>query len=315
MRITTYLITSIITVFLILQTVFAQELRENIHSNIKTYMNELRNNDRISIDSKDITAGETNTVLEILKSYENDTSPRVRERALTYGWSIAKDNPDPGLRREVVSRLVNGLNDPDNLVWQHAGEHLRDFNEKDFTDTTRTVLHQLFIKGDPERINYVIRVIGVANMKEEMDKFGELLIDETKIDSSRLRYGSAGWAARLARARMGSKADIAHVIELVDMVPHNITRVTYLLHHIGYIRQPEAIEVLKRYLNSDERLPRVKDTVPGSRYCQYALGLLTQIIEEFPVKRNDIGIYSQSEIDQARKWMKNKKNWINSIRR
>ncbi len=311
----TYLITLIMTIFLISQITLAQEPKEKIANDLATMMQQTRDEMPITISSKDIlAAGEPHVALELLKPYEKDISPRVRERAYTVGWQIAKSSRYSKVRQEVTARLVKALSDPNGLVWQQASERLLDFNSADFTNVTKETIHQIFIKGDPVRENYIVRVIGVANMQDEMTTLKKLLIDETKYDSVGKWYGTVGWAARLARARMGSKADIARAIELVEVVPNDVTRVTTLLRHIAYIRQSEAIKVLHRYLNSDERLPRVKETVPGARYSQYALDLLAQIIEGFPIK--SVGPnYSQSEIELAREWMKNKDNWIHSIRK
>jgi hypothetical protein len=59
---------------------------------------------------------------------------------------------------------------------------------------------------------------------------------------------------------------------------------------------------LIRYLFSGEKLPSVKETAPGTPVTEYALDLLAQIIEDFPIKSKGIG-YSDAEIQAARDWI------------
>jgi hypothetical protein len=55
-----------------------------------------------------------------------------------------------------------------------------------------------------------------------------------------------------ARARMGVKEDILRCIDLVESHPDEDYRVTWLLHGLSYVRQPEVINYLQKYLNSDK---------------------------------------------------------------
>lgn len=298
-----------IAYFLIIRITFAQESRNDIANTLSTMMNNIRNEKPVT-NSKKMLAEDPNIVLELLTTYEKDGSPRVRERAYALIWQIAKPHPNPKVRQEATSRLLNGLKDPEPLVWQQSSKYLSDFNSEDFSENTRVDIRQFLNEKEPRR--EIIRIVGIANMQEEMEMLEKLLIDEPKYETglqSGRWYGTVGWAARLARARMGSKVDISRAIELVEAEPDDIVRVTVLLKDIAYIRQPEAIKLLHKYLESDKRLPSVKPSIPGTGYSQYALDLLAQLIKDFPVKSVGPGGYSQSEIDLARKWMSTQKEF------
>lgn len=307
---------SLMIFFLIIQVSFAQMPREKIADLLSAIMDQVRNKKPMTIDNKNILAQDPKATLELLKPYERDTSPLVRYHAFTQDWQIARSYPSPKVRQEVTARLVEGLRDIEPLVWKHSSKYLLDFNSEDFTEATKAAINQLLDEKEPRQD--IVRIAGVANMQEKMDKLEKLLIDESAYGTGLYTgkwYGTLGWAARLARARMGSKADISRAIKLVESEPDEVIRVTILLHDIAYIRQPEAIEVLQQYFESDKRLPQVKETAPGTSYHQYAVDLLTEIIRNFPLKKKCVGCYTQSDIELAREWMRVKHNWVDFIQK
>lgn len=158
-----------------LNLVHAEEPKIAVEGLLTQYMNEIRSREKVTINSKNIVSAEPETALVALKSFEKDSSPKVREQALALGWLIAKDNKNPEIRQEMTARLVKGLSDPESLVWQHAAQYLLDFNSEDFTETAKEGVHQIFIKGNPEREKYIVRIIGVVDMKEEMARLEKLL--------------------------------------------------------------------------------------------------------------------------------------------
>jgi hypothetical protein len=288
----------------------AQESGINVSELLTKKMNQVRKNETITINNSAILSADPNIILAELKSFEGDPSPKVRLSAYTIGWKLANRSELPRIRKEVVNRLLKGSNDPDPIVWQQTSKHLLDFRSEDFSDTSKVSIRQLIKKDSPRRI--MVLVAGVANMQDEISTLKKLLIDESKYESglySGKWYGTVGWAARLALGRMGSKEHIKRAIEMVESEPNLVIRVTRLLKDLSYIRQIEVIKVLQRYLDSDDRLPRLRPNVPGTRYAQHALDLLAQVLEDFPVKSVGPGGYSQSEIDICRKWMNEQNKW------
>ena len=115
------------------------------------------------------------------------------------------------------------------------------------------------------------------------------------------------WAALRARARMGIKEDIARCIELVGSHPDEDYRVGWLLKELSYVRQPEVVDYLHKYLKSEKvRESKGPDTVVGT-YAQHAAKALAQMLRGFP-GRKDIG-GDKDTIELRRKWMAEQKQW------
>ena len=259
------------------------------------------------ITDSDVACANPDALLAALEEYESDPSRDVRRMAYVVDWMVAKEHKSARVRREVVERLLKGFADPEPLVWQDAGRRLMSFESGAFSSKAKASLRSMLSTERPRREAALLA--GVAGLDDQKPRLRGLLIDEQKYDSSGRWYGSVGWCARLALARMGSKQDVARCIELVESEDSDVERVTRLLHHLAYIRQPEVIPVLQRYLESDERLPPVKETAPGTRFAQYSLGILIQIVAGFPVVHKWPGSYSESELATAQKWMREQKGF------
>ena len=309
MRFVIHFFISLVMSLSMLQAVYAQEATQNVGELLSKKMSQVRKNEPVTISDDSILAADPKGVLGKLILFEQDPSPSVRHSAYTIAWQIARRNEDVRIRQEVVRRLLIASNDPEPLVWQQASMRLLSFNAEDFSGAAKSLVRERISEYTPKR--EMVLVAGVANIQGEMNRLRKMLIDESGYEKgphSGRWYGTVGWAARLALSRMGSEEDIAHAISMVVAEPDPVIRVTRLLNDLAYIRQPQVIEILKRYLQIDERLPRIKETVPGTRYCQYALNLLAQILEGFPIRSVGPGGYSQSEIDNAREWMNTQLN-------
>lgn len=287
-------------------------LAQDSHRDLADRMSDMfgKRQEREAVDSipGKVLAEQPERALDLLVPYEQHDSARIRWVAYAHYWSLGVSSPDPGIRQQVTSRLVDACNDPDSLVWQYASRRLLSFEEADFTDDSKAVLHRL-LRDDRLRRKDIIWVVGVADMREELPTLKSFLVDESKhMTSSRSGkwYGGPSWPARLARARMGVQEDVQRAIELVELEEDPVTRVTRLLKHLGYTHQPAAFEYIATYLDSEERLPRVKDTVPGTLCAQYAMDVLAQNLPGFPAKRDNIGAHTQAEIIRAREWMKSR---------
>jgi hypothetical protein len=173
-------------------------------------------------------------------------------------------------------------------------------DREDFTDEAKDAIHTIMASSSPNK-GRVIALCGVADMRDEISTLRAMLVDESKLEPD-LRY-KASWRARLGLARMGSQTDMAQCIHVFQCEPLPVRRVTALLGHLAFTRQPEVIPVLREYLDNDETLPSEREGRPGPRYCLYAMDVLAKTIEGFPVN-HDEGSYSQEQIDTAREWMK-----------
>lgn len=254
-------------------------------------------------------------ILEILGKYENDPCWPVRKLAYLYEVELANLQPTKEIRHEVSKRLVNALIDPNSGLSGDASSWLLTFREGDFSVESKKRIKDALLTKERPGIG-LIKIAGVAGTKETLPRLGELLIDEDVYRNNpnpnnqiRKWYYAVGWNARLARARMGIKGDIEKCIRLVDSEPHRGIGALTPLNDIGYIRQPEAIEFLKSYVFSDETIGQVELTVPGEPVASYVMGILTDCLENFPIKKKEQRGYTQEEIELFRKWMSEQKEW------
>lgn len=248
-------------------------------------------------------------LLGLITNCNKETSHLARRKALIYEVKIANLHPTKEIRQEVVNRLVTTMVEPNSVVGHDARELLLDFSKDTFNTNTKDILHNALAQKNPSR--QVIEICGIADMKEELPRLKELTIDEIEYSKSNDPfekvypfYLTNGWEARLARARMGIKEDIIKCIELSESVKDINERVLRLLPGIGYIRQPEAIEYLKKYLDSDEQLAPLSPGRPGIPVSHYTLRILSESLKNFP----DVW-QGGKDIEYYRKWASEQKEW------
>jgi hypothetical protein len=264
----------------------------------------------IRITDEQLKVADPNEVLALLATYEKTGSRSRRHLAYFYEVQLAHLQPKLEVRQEVTKRLVNAILDPNSGVSGHACSWLLSFKEEDFTDTTKATISRAMTQKEPSMC--LIRICGVANIKEQLPLLKELLIDELEYKAKSEKsagvmwYHLLGWQSRLARARMGVQEDINKCIELAEAEENLDNRVIVLLSDIGYIRQPDTIRYLQKYLESDEK---VSPEALGEPVASYAMDILAESLSNYPIKRKKIRSYSQDEINLCRKWMSEQKEW------
>ncbi len=245
-------------------------------------------------------------VFGLFSKYENDPCWIVREQTYRQEVYFANLQPKPEIRQEVVCRLIKAFVDPNSGLSGQASTWLLTFNEKDFNNGAKGIIRKVMEKPGKG----TVLICGVANIQEELPHLKELLVDELEYEKRTREpwWFQLSWNARLARARMGVEEDIEMCI---DMIEHEVdsTNTFELLGSLGYIRQPQAIESLKRYLESDLRLPQVKLTVPGERYASYVTHILADCLSNFPIEKREGRGYTMEEIELCRKWMSEQTEW------
>lgn len=310
------------SIFIFTITIIANGNNIEISKQIKDYIESYRISEKrpeIKITNEQLKEADPNKILEVLLPYENDSEEFVRRVTHRTLVRIANFHPDnKKVRQEVVMRLTeSGFNKTDN----EATGLLMEFNSRDFNQQSKYLIRKALdeAKIQKDTSPSFIRLCGIADMKEELPLLKELLIDEKNyeggigINKSKLNWinwiSSTGWNARLARSRMGVKEDIIKCLELAESIEDPDERVLRILPAIGYIRQPEAIEYLKKYLESNKRLPSETPNTKGSLYALRALHILAACLKNFPVEQKESRGYTQEELDLCRKWMSEQKEW------
>ena len=282
---------------------------------MEALMSQHRNQDIVSIRSDELVKSYGIKLMPSIEQYLKDPSERVRWTACVLLWQLRKhDSTSPAERQHIVYLLVERLNDSSGLVHQAAPNRLLDFSAADFSEASKNLLKNFLTERLEKKaeVRDIVLVVGVANMKTELSVLEGLLIDETQYEKkphAGVWYGTTGWAARKARARMGVEKDIHRCIKLVTSEPDPIVRYAILFDDLQYVRQPQIIPVLSKYLHSPEpSLVVESDSVLlPARY--WAVGALAKILQDFPIKKDAELLYREEDIEVCRNWMLAQKKW------
>ena len=275
-----------------------------------------------------------------LEEYVADPCSRVRWYAYRSVMLLGLDVNDLQARQEIVAKLLMGVRD-DAYNSGYLSRWLLQFTSTDFSEASRQLLRELLVPAMVDARTKpredIILLAGVPDLKSELPRLKQF-VDEHEgrlkqqheqnlaewaqtvekmperrqarfADSLLKQYwqNSLVWAALRARARMGVEEDIARCIALVESHPDEDYRVAWLLKELSYVRQPEVVDYLHKYLKSEKvRESKGPDTVVGT-YAQHAAKALAQMLRGFP-GRKDIG-GDKETIELRRKWMAEQKEW------
>lgn len=240
-------------------------------------------------------------ILNFLKRYERDASIAVRLRVQAIKAKIAMQSTDTLIRQRVVEDFINNSADPDESIAQYSYARLLTFKEHDFSPRARSNLAGMFAKHREDR-DFIL-LTGTAQVRELKPLLQSIAAGFDRKDAGWLR--SMAWYACLALARMGDTKKMDQIIAAVELELDPVVRVTRLLPFVAYTRQPEAITLLQKYLESMEKLPSVKESAMGTGFNQYALEYLAQSLDDFPIKPRGVG-YTAKEIDVAKQFLQEK---------
>jgi hypothetical protein len=134
---------------------------------------------------------------------------------------------------------------------------------------------------------------------------GTLSKQSGDLKSHRL-YASPAWAATLALARMGEKESTEYVIAQVRRERDLILRSTSLFDDLAYTRQPAAFNLLREYLNSQARMPQVKDNVPGQLEAVRAATQFALYAKGCPVQGDAV---VEADVPKIAKWASAQTSW------
>lgn len=295
MKAVAILAVTITVVLLGTQCAQADEVRSDAARLVDQYMAELRSRATKTVQTKDILAGNPDAVLCRLELYETDSDRTVRYETWNLEWRLAVRSTDPAFTRKVTSKLVNALTDKDKGVANLASRYLMGMSSEDFSPESKEIVRRL---ASGKKGEGVVLLSAVVGLNDQMPFLRGLLKDEQ--EKRKEGYG-VWWRARIALARLGSSADTAECIRVVESEKDPLYLGT-LLKYLALTHQPEVIPVLQRYLDSDSILaPEGEDH--GPLYArEEALKVLALFLQDFPVR--DRGYYPKKDIATAREWMR-----------
>jgi hypothetical protein len=228
-------------------------------------------------------------------------APDFDTRIMTVAWigTILHRTQDASTQESAISLLLTvAETDREGGLDDHAAKVLTALPGKAFNTEARSRVGKLLTRKEPPR--EIVLLAGVIGDSAFDTRLRALASHYN--ESSPPRYGSNDWAAQLALARLGDAPSIEHVIKRLDAA-NDENDLIRMFPDLGYIRQPEAVALLKKFLFSDARLRPTNPGMPGGRIAGYAVYELAKMLEGFPVKIEESKGYGESEIAKARAWM------------
>lgn len=249
-------------------------------------------------DLPKILAGDPAEILPLLAAHEKDRMKEVRWEAYALAWQLGALSKDREVRRKCVDQLAAGLADEDASNWQWNASRLVGFNPAEFSPAAQAQVRTML--QDDNRATDAAVVAGAAGMNDlepELSRLAALVDGHGKPTKTALY-------SRLALARLGNREAIEFCVTQARAKTSMVGKIR-MIPMMMYIRQPEGTAFVRAVLESDERLPSLRDKgrddgTPGNRY---ALDAMAHLLEGFPVPaKAGFGSYTDHDLQLARNW-------------
>jgi len=237
----------------------------------------------IHLDKQDLAAVEA-----ALAPYRRDPDPQVREMIIGLDYVASINRPGFEAKRAWVDHEV----DPNEGNCDDSDLRLMPLTSDCFSDAAKAKLLDAYKQGliSPKLLGVAQAADAIPQLKAAVAKDGPAVVM------------GGHWYQRLALARMGDHEQVKACLDAIEAIPDPDERLGYL-EVVDYIRQPEAIRVLIKYLNGEEST-RDQGDVPPARYARYAMDALRDSLKDFPYHPlyDSRLIATDSDINACRKW-------------
>jgi hypothetical protein len=240
-----------------------------------------------------------------LRQYTDHKAEELRRDLYALFWRMGTASGEQPVRAAFVEFMLSRTTAETPLLRGQLLKWLQDFRKEDFNSNAVVLLN-----GLPWNEDYapaIIRLIGIAEVQQALPRLRAQVAAQPlpRTPPSGFQHGNT-WAALLALARLGDDQALATVISRVREERDIVTRASVLLYDLGYTRRPAAFDLLKTYLNSDQRLPRIKDNVPGRLEASHAAAIFSKYVRGFPIQETD---FDEQQTLQARAWVNAQTSW------
>lgn len=243
--------------------------------------------------------------LAALRQHIEDKPEELRRDLYALFWQMGIASQAKPTRQAFVEYMLRRSSQETSMLRGQLLKWLQDFHKEDFNQNAIVVLNAL-----PWTENYcpeAIRLIGIAEVQQAVPRLKAQVKDHPLSEPPLAGYQNTNtWAALLALARQGYEPALTEVLKRAHKEQDIIVRTTILFRDLGYTERPAAFDALKGYLNSEERLPAVKDTVPGRLVGSYAAAVFSRYIKNFPIQETD---FTETQTRQARAWVNSQTSW------
>lgn len=245
-------------------------------------------------------------LLHLGSHYINSKDPKKRFEAYGIIDFIAEYRSGESVSDKAYQLLATALVDQDQKIrWYYSGE-LTEYSAKAANDKVKTLVSQAL--HDPNLINeHTILLAGKLKITDEPPHLSDIEKRNSRnTKDSPVYFRSLHWATQLQKSRSGDQKSTEYVIQRIKQEPE-ISIILYRLDDLAYTQQRAAIDLIVEFLLSDKKLPSI-DGGYKEPYSNKAAIQLATVIQGFPLEETRMGFYRVKEIEEARKWMGEKRN-------
>lgn len=194
-------------------------------------------------------------------------------------WRAGLESGAESQRRAAVAYLAEKAGQRPGYLADLAFRLLLSFRVADFADGSRAALTAMAGAGVTPGL---ARVIGVAEARAAAPALRGAAAAAFPSNTAALKADPA-WAAALALARLGDRESLQRIRDRTLAEDDVVLRATQLFPDLAFTRQPGAFDLLRRYLDSFERLPTLKPTQKkGEREAAHAAKVILANTEGGP---------------------------------
>jgi len=244
-------------------------------------------------------------LVEPLVKRLHDPREQVKFQAYSLLKKTGRSLKDKSKRQYVTTKMCEALDsDPAWAARDMLGFLAIDFNEEAKAHIRKRLATEYeSLQSQGHCFSDVILLTGVTDDRSQLKLLRRIHEETLKIKPPEKlgKYAIRHYYALRARARMGVKEDIRECIRLVESITEEYLRVTSL-EQLAYVRQPEIVEYIKGYLDSDKVAsgePYGKDVLDYP-YALEAARVLDKMLVDFPRRANT---------ETQREWMNEQEVW------
>lgn len=222
---------------------------------------------------------------------------RIRSDFFSSIWKDILETTDTNRAIAYTDVFVSGLEDDYFGTWVLKRLTLPPFEEHFFsTESKRTIENYEATASHKSKHVRLLAIAGLETPEVDVDQAAnkDELFSDASINAlfqnsetdDNIYYSSTKWASLLVEAKKGNKEALDAVINDVSSMESNaLLGLPTVVHDLGYLRQPEAIDLLVDFLFTDipPENQRIRGDVFVTPLSHHAIKGLSQSLVDFPI--------------------------------
>ncbi|MBV4357197.1 hypothetical protein [Pinibacter aurantiacus] len=235
-------------------------------------------------------------LVPLLSKYDTINNSIVQQKVFECYHDYGIKSPDIKFRQKMVLKLLSGCSDTVDKSYACGTNlnYLKKFATADFNEKSKSIIRGKII-ASKKYIGDFSLIAGMLSLNDMMSIVEELSMKNDK-----------DVQFKLALARMGNDKALNELYYFFKSLSINERLMNYE-EDLMYVKQPKILQLIIEDLYSEEYYSVLEEGAKNPiiyKYNQYALFILSKVIEGFPLKANYAKSYTNKEVEIARMWIK-----------